>query len=284
MGFHEDGVYAGCYCGFCEDGGEGSIASGGSAEAAGALDGVGGIEADAGAEVAHPGERAHVGDEVVVAEGGAALGEEDVFAAEVCHFFEHWLHIPGGEKLAFFHVHGATGFCGSFEEISLAAEEGGNLEQIDVLAGDGCVLGEVDIGGDGDAEVLADFAEELAAVFNAHAAIGAYGGAIGFVVGGFEDEGDAYLFCDGFDFACHFPGEIWGFDGAWAEDEEWERGGFVFGERVFTEGEGGEGGRHGVEVFSGSRAALAGRASFSFTANRLEVFGKFRSRRSWRSW
>ena len=63
-----------------------AIAAGGAAESAGALHRVGGIENHGQAFLAHPVERAHVGDEVVVAEGGAALGDEEALAAEGAQF------------------------------------------------------------------------------------------------------------------------------------------------------------------------------------------------------
>jgi hypothetical protein len=63
--------------------------------------------------------------------------------------------VPRGEELAFFHVHGAAGFGGGFEHVRLAAEEGGDLQEIDVLGGDVRLFGGVDVGGDGDVEFLA---------------------------------------------------------------------------------------------------------------------------------
>jgi hypothetical protein len=85
--FHEEAVHAGGDGGAGEDGCEFAVAAGGSAESAGALDRVGGVENDWQTLLADPVERAHVGDEVVVAEGGAALGDEETLAAEGAHFW-----------------------------------------------------------------------------------------------------------------------------------------------------------------------------------------------------
>ncbi len=117
---------------------------------------------DGQAFLAHPVERAHVGDQVVVAEGGAALGDEEAFAAEGAHLAGDVDGIPRGEELAFFHVHRAAGLGGGFEQVGLAAEKGRDLQQVDVFGGDVGLFGGVDVGGDGDLEFLGDFTEDAA--------------------------------------------------------------------------------------------------------------------------
>ena len=101
----------------------------------GLLDGVGGVEDD-GREPAHDGERAEIDDEVVVAEGGAALGEEDALVAGGANFLDAVAHVPGRDELAFLDVDGAAGFAGGDEQVGLTAEERGNLEDIDGFGGD----------------------------------------------------------------------------------------------------------------------------------------------------
>ena len=125
--FHEQALKAGGDRSAGENGGEFAVAAGGAAESAGALDGVGGVENNRQAFLAHPVERAHVHDEVVIAEGGAALGDEEVLAAESAHFAGDVDGVERGEELAFFDVHGAAGFGGGFEQVGLAAEEGWDL-------------------------------------------------------------------------------------------------------------------------------------------------------------
>ena len=82
------------------------------------------------------GSAAHVYDEIVVAEGGAALGEGDALVAGVADLLDGVTHVRRGDELAFFDVDGAAGVGGGDEEIGLAAEEGGDLEQeVDVADG-----------------------------------------------------------------------------------------------------------------------------------------------------
>ena len=84
-----------------------------------------------------------------------------------------------------------AGFCGGDEKVGLAAEEGGDLEDVDGLAYGGAVLGGVDVGEDGETGALRYGAEDAAAFDEAGAPEAANGGAIGFVVTGFEDVGYA---------------------------------------------------------------------------------------------
>ena len=115
---------------------------------AGDLDRVGGVEDDRGV-FAHDGQRAHVDHEVVVAEAGAALGEGDAIVAAFAQFGDGVAHVLRGDELAFLYVDGAAGAGGGDEQVGLAAEEGGDLQDVDDLAGGGGLGGLVDIGEDG---------------------------------------------------------------------------------------------------------------------------------------
>ncbi len=168
--FHEDAIDAGGDGCAGKDRGEFAISAGGAAESAGALHRVGGVKDDGQAFLADPVKRAHVGDEVVIAEGGAALGDQEAIATEGAHFVPDVDGVPGGEELAFFDVHGAAGFSGGFEQVGLAAEEGRDLEEIDVFGGDVRLFGSMDVGGDGDSEFAGDFPEDPATFFDARAA------------------------------------------------------------------------------------------------------------------
>ena len=155
----------------------------------GLLDGVGGIKDD-GREPTHDREGAEVDDQVVIAERGTALGEEDALIARGADFLEAVAHVPGGDELAFLDVDRAPGFAGCDEEIGLAAEERGNLENVGGFC-DGFAVGRlVDVGEDGKAGIFGDFAEDARALFEAGAAEAFDTGAIGLVVAGFEDEGN----------------------------------------------------------------------------------------------
>ena len=57
-------------------------------------------------------------------------------------FFDDVGHVPGGEELGFFYVDDAAGFGGGDEEIGLAREEGGDLQDVDDFGG-GLRLGRI---------------------------------------------------------------------------------------------------------------------------------------------
>lgn len=175
---------------------------------------------DDGGEAAHDGERAHIDYEVVVAEAGAALGEGDAGIAGVADLFDGVAHVEGCYELAFFHVDSLAGFGGGDEQVGLAAEEGRDLEDVHGFAYGGAVLWGVDIGEDGEACGFGHGAEDAAAFGEAGAAEAADGGAIGFVVAGFEDVGDAEVGGDALDGVGHGAGVLLGLDDTRAGDEE----------------------------------------------------------------
>jgi hypothetical protein len=69
----------------------------------GQLHGMSGVE-NHGRELTHDGERAHVDHQVVVAETGAALGDEDPLVAGGVAFFDRVPHVPGRHELAFLDI------------------------------------------------------------------------------------------------------------------------------------------------------------------------------------
>ena len=129
-------------------------------------------------------------------------------------------HVEGGDELALFDIDRLAGFCGGDEKVGLAAEEGGDLEDVDGLAYGGAVLGGVDVSEDGETGALRYGAEDAAAFDEAGAPEAANGGAIGFVVTGFEDVGDAEVGGDALDGVGHGAGVLLGLDDAGASDEE----------------------------------------------------------------
>lgn len=132
--------------------GETTVAAGGVSLAPGALDAVGGVEADRNAELAHRGEPPHVHDEIVVAEAGAALGEQD--AARAGELSDHPAHLPRRHELTLLHVDGFSGGGAGEQKVGLPAEEGGHLEEVHHLGDRTGLFGKVDVGGDGHAEPL----------------------------------------------------------------------------------------------------------------------------------
>ena len=146
------------------------------------------------ADFFHDGERAHVHDEILVAEGGAAFGEDYFLVAGATAIFSAALDTAGGDEGGLF-LRSRRGRCeagGSQWRSGLAAEEGGGIcrECLQTSAAG------LDLETSWTsvrmrwARVLFYFCEDAGAFFQLRAAEGGDGGAIGFVVGGFEDVGD----------------------------------------------------------------------------------------------
>ena len=83
----------------------------------------------------NPGQRAHIGDEIVIAEGGSAFGEHELFSAELFKLLRNICYFPRREKLPFLHVDGSARFRRSAQQISLSTEKGGDLQKIDEFSG-----------------------------------------------------------------------------------------------------------------------------------------------------
>src|SRR5208282_5002467 len=84
------------------------------------LHGVSDVVDDGIAEALENREGTHVHDEIVVAERGTALGENDVVVARGGNFFGHVAHVPGRKELPFLDIDDAAGFGGGQQQIGLA--------------------------------------------------------------------------------------------------------------------------------------------------------------------
>ena len=216
--FHEDAVDAGGYGGAAEQGDELRLASGLGA-LAGKLDGVSGVKNDRG-ELAHDGQRTHVNDEIVIAEAGSALGERDAGIAAVLDFGDGVAHVLGRSELSLLDVDGASGAGGGDEQVGLAAEKSGDLQDVDDFSGGGGLVGFVDIGEDGDLDLVAHAGEDAQAFGEAGAAEAGDGGAVGLVIAGFENERDAERAADGGDGGGHEKGVLLTLDDTGTGDEK----------------------------------------------------------------
>jgi len=181
-----------------EHGSELALAAGFVAAAAGLLHGMRSVKHHRKAVGFHRGNGPHVGYEIIVAEGGAALGQENFLGASQPGFFRHASHFGGREELTFLEIDDFAGGNGGFDQIGLAAEERGNLQDIHDFAGKQRLLFGVHIGQHGHVELLADLDERLQATRDARAAKRFAGRAIGFVEASFEDKKDVQ-FATGFD-------------------------------------------------------------------------------------
>ncbi len=136
----------------------------------------------------HDGDGAHVADEIVVAKGSSSVGEDDFFLAAGKELVDDVFHLEGREKLPFFHIDGGRALPSCNNEVGLAAEKGGDLDDVADGAGDGGFFGGVDVGEDGEVEFALDAGEDFESFIHARSAEGVDRRAVGFVVGGFENE------------------------------------------------------------------------------------------------
>ena len=135
-------------------------------------------------------------------------------------FLDGVFHVVRSDELALLHVDGAAGFSGGDEQVGLAAEEGGNLEDVAGFGDGGAVRGLVHVGEDGKVRLFGDAAEDAGAFDEAGAAKARDRGAVGLVVGGLEDVGDAEIAGDALDGIGHHARVLLTLDDAGAGDEE----------------------------------------------------------------
>ena len=142
-------------------------------------------------ETPHRWNRAHVGHEVVVPERRAALREQEFFRARAPGLFHDLAHFRRRKELAFFQVHDLARGHGGFNQIRLAAEESGNLQNVHDFARDGGVRFVMNVGQDRHADFLAHFGQHAQTFVEARPAKGFGRSAVGLVEAGLEDVKDA---------------------------------------------------------------------------------------------
>lgn len=196
-----------------------AVAAGFSAEG-GDLDGVGGVEDDGVAELAEEGEAAEVDDEVVVAEGGAALGEPEVAVAGGLGLVDDVAHVLRGHELGLLDVQRFARARGGDDEVGLSREEGGDLDHVQHLGGGGGLLRAVDVAEHTDADLALDLGEDAQALGESRAAVGGKRGAVGLVVAGLEHEIHRQPGAHVAQLAGDVQGERLAFDDAGSGDED----------------------------------------------------------------
>jgi len=100
-------------------------------------------------------------------------------------------HVEGRNELALLDVDGAPRPAGFHEQIRLAAEEGGDLQDVRGFGGGRGLIGRMDVGEDGQPGAALHFREDAEPLAQAGAAIGADAGAVGLVERRLEDERSA---------------------------------------------------------------------------------------------
>ena len=215
----KEAINARRYRGAGKQGNELGLAAADSTGCRGLLHGVGAVK-DYWGELAHDGKGAVVDDQRVVAEAGPTFGEEDALIAGGTHFFKRVSHVPRRHELALLDVYGTASFAGGYEEVSLAAEEGGNLEDVDSLGGGVAVGRLVNVGEYGEAGFAGDAAEDADAFGESRTTEALHAGAVGFVIAGLEDVGNAHIRGYALDGVCHEARVLFAFDDAGAGDEK----------------------------------------------------------------
>lgn len=208
------GSASGLFAGAWELGGVGDI----EADGWGALVGEGGA-----VEFHHVGDADEVVDEAVVAEECAPFGEHEVFAPGFGGFADRSDHFGWREELAFFDVKCSV-VCFACpgrgdDEVGLSAEECRDLDQIDDGGDRVGLFGGVDVGGDGDAELLFDGCEMLKPLLDPDASFRGDRRAVGLVEAGFEDVGEPERFAHGFAVLAHNESEFERFERARPGDD-----------------------------------------------------------------
>ena len=161
------------------------------ATASGQLYRVGGIEHDRIAKRLHDRDGAHIRDQIVVAEAGAPLGEDDFFVSTIGRLCGDLLHLVWREELALLEVYDLTGARGGGDEVGLAAEEGRNLQHVYHARCLFRLLLCMNIGDNGHADLVPYRRQDAKPGIKARAAPGLGGGAVGLVEARLEHVGDA---------------------------------------------------------------------------------------------
>ena len=131
---------------------------------------------------------AHVHHQVVVAERRAALGQHDLRVAGGRHLFGGVVDIVRGDELPLLDVDDSAGAPGGEQQVGLAAEKGGDLQDVGDLGGRLGLRRLVNIGQDREACSLRTPARMRSPSLKPGPAVGASAGAVGFVERRFEDE------------------------------------------------------------------------------------------------
>jgi hypothetical protein len=196
-----------------------------AARAVGALPGllhrVRGVEdRGRGAGGAETGEAAHVDDQVAIPEEGAALGDRDFGRAAPAHLFDRARHLLRRHPLALLDVHRASALAGGDQEIGLAAQEGGDLQDVGHLGGGGHLRDLMHVGEHREAAGRPDALERAQAGVESGAAGGGQSGPVRLVERRLVDDVQAGACPQGDQRLGHVEVQRIGFDHAGPRDEE----------------------------------------------------------------
>ena len=183
---------------------------------------VGGIKYHRTVGFAHDGQATHVRHQRVVAKRSPALTHHDVVNAAVGFFglVDHLAHIPWCQELAFLDIHRFAGLGTGHNKISLAAQEGWRLQDID----HGChmwhLLFSMDVSQDRHADLRTHLVQNLQAFFHAKTAESFGGTAVRLVIRRFIDERHTDAVSDLFQLASGINRHLFGFDDTRTRDQK----------------------------------------------------------------
>ena len=170
--------------------------------------------------VAHDAQRSHIDDKIVITEAGAALGQHDVLVPGRLHLFRLMAHVLGSHELPFFDIDRFAGPAGCAQNFCLAAEEGGNLQNIGYLGDRGRFPVGMDVSQDGDTEFFLNLRENCEGSLHLQSHECQIACPIGFPVGRLEDERHPELVRDILNALGGLEGHRASFDDAGTGDED----------------------------------------------------------------
>ena len=172
------------------------------------------------AKAAHDGQRTHIDDEIVVPEARPALRQQDALAAALMDLVHDVAHIVRREELPLLHVDDRPRLCRRVQQIGLAREKGGDLEDVHNLRRRLRLTRLMNIGHNGNSELLLDLPQHLEPLREPRPAKAVIRRAICLVKGGLEHVGDAEPIRDLFDAASDHERAFQPLQDAWPREKD----------------------------------------------------------------
>ncbi|MNL18016.1 hypothetical protein D3C87_1391400 [compost metagenome] len=159
----------------------------------------------------HDAKAQHVDHQIVVAEAGAAIAQDQLVVTGLGKLFNNVQHLGRAEELRFLDVDHALGLRQRHHQVSLPGQEGRQLQDVGHFRDRRGLPGFVHIGDDRHAEFLFDRFEDLHALFQARPPVGMDGRAVGLVERRLEHVGNTQLAGDALIFLARAQRQIQGF-------------------------------------------------------------------------
>lgn len=144
----------------------------------------------------HDGQGAHIHHQRVIAEARPAFGEHDVAVTGFSNFIRNVFHVPWRKELAFFHIHHTPGVRRRNQQIRLATQKRGDLQNIHHGCHRCAMRNLMHVRQGGDAKGLSHLIEHGERCIKPHAALAFQASAVCFIVAGFIDKTDTACLAD----------------------------------------------------------------------------------------